>query len=321
MNQTKKITQGAMMLAIMGALIIIDRMTGYFFDYFVVLIVPIIIILYSCMNTLKDGVILSVGILIMAFLLGNFQFTYLIYVPVGIFTGLCYAYGVFKNKDKRTLMLIAIVTYVLGEVIATFIVYPLLGFPVSQMLAEYREALNQASGIAGMNYSEIFSMAGIDFVKMIGVIYVVSIIITGAMEGVLIHLLSLAFLKRFKIKDLGSTNIYEVKGNKILAYVSLIMTSMIFFIKNNDNEILYYVCTICSIFGGIVLFYYGYIFLILYGSMVLRRNVGALVVLVSVFIPQLAVVIMIVGFLYASGPLRTYLEKKVEERKALDNKE
>ena len=321
MNQTKKITQGAMMLAIMGALIIIDRMTGYFFDYFVVLIVPMIIILYSCMNTLKDGVILSVGILIMAFLLGNFQFTYLIYVPVGIFTGLCYSYGVFKNKDRRTLMLIAIITYVIGEIVATFIVYPLLGFPVSQMLTEYMEALNQASGFGGMNYSEIFSMAGFDLVKMIGVIYVVSIIITGAMEGVLIHILSVAFLKRFKIRDLGKTNLYEVKGNKVLAYVSLIMTSMMFFTRYSDSEIVYYVCTISSILGGIILFYSGYIFMILFGSMVLRRNVGAIVVLLSVFFPQLSVVIMIIGFLYASGPLRNYLEKKVEERRVLEHKE
>ncbi len=319
MNQTKKITQGAMMLAIMGALIIIDRMTGYFFDYFVVLIVPMIIILYSGMNTLKDGVILSVGILIMAFLLGNFQITYLIYVPVGIITGLAYAYGVSRNFDKRTLMLIAIITYVLGELAATFIVYPLLGFPVSQMLTEYIEAFNQTSSMAGINYNEVFSMAGIDLVKMIGVIFVISTIITGAIEGFLIHILSVAFLKRFKIKDLGQTNIYEVKGNKTVAYVSLLMTSLIFFIRFSDSEVVYYVCTIGSILGGIVLFYYGYIFLILYGVMVLKRNVGGFVVILSLFFPTLIIIVIILGFLYASGPLRAYLERKVEEtRKASD---
>lgn len=321
MNQTKKITQGAMMLAIMGALIIIDRMMGYFFDVFVVLIVPIIIILYSCMNTLKDGAILSVGILIIAFLLGNFQITYLIYVPVGIVTGLSYAYGVFRNFDKRTLMIIAIATYVLGEIVATFVVYPLLGFPVSQMLAEYMEAINQSSSITGFNYSEVFSMAGFDLAKMIGVIYVISTIITGAMEGFLIHVLSVAFLKRFKIKDLGRTNIYEVKGNKILSYIALLMTSLIFVPRYVDNEVVYYVCTIASILGGIILFYYGYIFLILYGVLVLRRNVGAFVVILSLFIPSLIVLIIILGFLYGTGPLRTYLEKKVAETRNLNNKE
>ena len=55
MNQTKKITQGAMMLAIMGALIIIDRMTGYFFDYFVVLIIFVIYVTMIVTNTSRGG--------------------------------------------------------------------------------------------------------------------------------------------------------------------------------------------------------------------------------------------------------------------------
>ena len=309
------------MLAIMGALIIIDRMTGYFFDYFVVLIVPIIIILYSCMNSLKDGMIFSVGVLMIAFLLGNFQYTYLIYVPVGILTGLSYSFGVSRNMDKRSLMLIAIITYVIGELVAAFIIYPLIGFPVSQMVSEFMEAIKTSSSISGINYSEIFSTAGIDLVKMIGIIYVVSTIITGAMEGFLIHILSVAFLKRFKIKDLGRTNIYEVKGNKPLAYISLLMTSLIFVTRYTDNEFLYYFCSIASILGAVVLFYYGYIFLILFGVIVLRKNVGAFVVLLSIFIPAISVVILILGFLYASGPLRTYIEIKAEENRNAINKE
>ena len=171
MNQTKKLTQGAMMLAIVGALILIDRMTAYWFTEFVVLIMPIVIIMYTTMHTFKDGAMLSVGLLIISFLLGNFQFIYLIYVPVGILTGLSYAYGIKKGMDKRRLLLIAIVTYVFGELVATFIIYPLLGFPVAQMLEEYREALNQASSMTGMDYSQIFSLAGLDFTKIILIIY------------------------------------------------------------------------------------------------------------------------------------------------------
>ncbi|MBQ1378885.1 MAG: hypothetical protein IIY76_02610, partial [Erysipelotrichaceae bacterium] len=118
MNQTKKMTQGAMMLAITGALILIDRMTAYWFTEFVVLIMPIVLIMYATMHTLKDGVLLSVGLLIISFLLGNFQLTYLIYVPVGIVTGLVYAWGIKRGLDKRRLVLSAIVTYVIGELIA-----------------------------------------------------------------------------------------------------------------------------------------------------------------------------------------------------------
>ena len=94
MNQTKKLTQGAMMLAIVGALILIDRMTAFWFTELIVLIMPIVVIMYATMHTFKDGVMLCVGLLIISFLLGNFNMTYLIYVPIGIVTGLSYAWGV-----------------------------------------------------------------------------------------------------------------------------------------------------------------------------------------------------------------------------------
>ncbi|MBQ2137785.1 MAG: DUF2232 domain-containing protein [Erysipelotrichaceae bacterium] len=187
MNQTKKMTQGAMMLAITGALILIDRMTAYWFTEFVVLIMPIVLIMYATMHTLKDGVLLSVGLLIISFLLGNFQLTYLIYVPVGIVTGLVYAWGIKRGLDKRRLVLSAIVTYVIGELIATFIVYPLMGFPIKQMLAEYEAAFTSTSNFMGMDYASLFKAAGLDLSKLLVVIYIVSTIIMGAMEGVLIH--------------------------------------------------------------------------------------------------------------------------------------
>lgn len=314
MNQTKKLTQGAMMLAIVGALILIDRLTAYWFTEIVVLIIPIVLIMYSAMHTLKDGLLLSVGLLIITLLLGNLQFTYLIFVPVGIATGLAYSYGVSKNKDKRTLTLIAICVYAIGELIATFIVYPLLGFPVSQFLEEYQLALNEAGNIVGMNYGQIFASVGLDFTKLLGVIYVVSTIVTGAMEGFLISVLSTFMLKRFKIKDLGNINLWQQRPNKALAYISFACVCLLFVAGKIENEVLYYLCSILGILGGIVLLYHGYMFFVFYGAIVLKRNISWLVILFAVMVPVAMILLVIVGFLYGSGPLRNYLESKVNKQ-------
>jgi uncharacterized protein YybS (DUF2232 family) len=314
MNQTKKMTQGAMMLAITGALILIDRMTAYWFTEFVVLIMPIVLIMYATMHTLKDGVLLSVGLLIISFLLGNFQLTYLIYVPVGIVTGLVYAWGIKRGLDKRRLVLSAIVTYVIGELIATFIVYPLMGFPIKQMLAEYEAAFTSTSNFMGMDYASLFKAAGLDLSKLLVVIYIVSTIIMGAMEGVLIHLLSVFLLKRFKIKDLGNTNIFDLKPKPLVAYIALIMASLMFVVRYVDNETFYYIAMVLSVCGVVVLLYYGYLFIVLYGIIVLRRNVGGLFVLLCFLLPGLIYVMVLLGFLYGSGPLRTYLEKQMAKR-------
>ncbi|MBQ9425261.1 MAG: DUF2232 domain-containing protein [Erysipelotrichaceae bacterium] len=310
MNQTKKLTQGAMMLAIVGALILIDRMTAYWFTEIIVLMMPVVIIMYAAMHTFKDGVMLSVGLTIISFLLGNFRIIYLIYVPVGILTGLSYAWGIKRGMDKRRLLYTAIITYTIGELIATFIVYPLMGFPVSQMIEEYRLAMGQAGSFTGIDYTEIFSMAGIDFAKLIVVIYVMSTIVMGAMEGVLIHLLSVFLLKRFKIKDLGSTNIFDMRPSPKLAYTGLLMTSTLFFAKNINNEMFYYIAIVVGILGAMILMYYGYIFVILFGIIVLKRNIGGIFVLLCFIIPALMFTLIILGFLYGSGPLRSYIEQK-----------
>lgn len=312
MNQTKKLTQGAMMLAIVGALILIDRMTAFWFTELIVLIMPIVIIMYATMHTFKDGVMLCVGLLIISFLLGNFNMTYLIYVPIGIVTGLSYAWGVRRGMDKRRLLMTAIITYTIGELVATYVVYPLIGFPVAQMLAQYREAIEKTGSITGMDYSSLFSMAGIDIAKLIVILYVVSTIIMGAMEGVLIHILSIFLLKRFKIKDLGNTNLLDIKPNPPLAYAALLMASVMYLVRFLNNETLYYIGITVSICGFIILLYYGYIFVVLYSILVLRKNIGGLIILLCFLIPGLMYMLMIAGFLYASGPLRAYLENKIQ---------
>lgn len=312
MNKTKKLTQGAMMLAILGALIIIDRITAYWFTTFVVLIAPIIIIMYSAMQSFKDGILLSVGVLIISFILGNFQTTYLIYIPVGVVTGLAYAYGVIKGFDKSTLLFVACITYAIGELIATYIVYPILGFPVAQMLEELKLAMDQAGGISGFNYTDVFNAAGFDINKLLVIIYLISTVLMGAMEGVLIHIITIFLLKRFKIKDLGRINIWDIKPNKILSYICMLSMFGFFFKDRISNETVSYILLTLGILGFFILIYYGYLFITLYGVIVLRKNIGAFFVILCFLFPVLLFVLMILGFLYGSGPLRQYLQDKID---------
>ena len=313
MNKTKKLTQGAMMLAILGAMILLDRMTAYWFTEFVVLIAPIIIIMYSAMQTFKDGLLLSVGVIIISFLLGNFQTMYLIYIPVGVITGLVYAYGIKKGLDKRTLCFLAIITYAVGEIISAYVIYPILGFPVAQMIEELKVSLTGVGSIAGIDYASLFENVGFDFSKLLVIMYLVSTIIMGAMEGILIHILSVFLLKRFKIKDLGNMNLWDLKPNKILSYACFLSTFAFFFKDKITNETLYYIAITLAIIGSVLLIYYGYIFLCLYGAIVLRKNIAMLYIIISFFIPVLIIGLIIMGFLYGAGPLRQYLESKINQ--------
>ncbi len=315
MNKTKKLTQGAMMLAIVGAMILIDRMIAYMFTELIVLLMPVVIIMYSTMHSLKDGILLSVGMAIISFILGSLQFTYLIYVPVSIVTALIYSYGIQRNFDKRTLLFMGVATYVVGELIATFTVYPLLGIPLAQQLEEYKVAFNEMSSFSGMNYGEILAAAGLDLSNLLFIVYIISTIIMGVMEGLLIHILSIFLLKRFKIRDLGQSSLWDIKPNPTLAYLAMFGMFSLYFLKFvEQNGVLYNGAIILSILSAVVLMYYGYLFVMLFGMIVLHRNIGTFFILLSFFVPVLLMTLIIFGFLYGSGPLRNYLELKLRQQ-------
>ncbi|MDO4198137.1 MAG: DUF2232 domain-containing protein [Erysipelotrichaceae bacterium] len=314
MNQTKKITQGAMMLAILGALILIDRITSYFFTELVVLIVPIIVIMYAAMNTFNDGLILSVGIIIMSFILGNFNITYLVYTPVGIITGLVYAWLNSKNKDRRTLLLSAVVTYTIGELISYYVISPLMGISIASMIESYKEELNILTSTSGVDYNGVFATLGVSMDKYLFIILLISTVLMGIMEGLLIHLLTIFLLKRFKIKDIGTISLWDSKPNAVLAYVSIFCIILLSISGFIDNETFRYISLTLALLGSIVLMYYAYIFFMLYGAIVFNKKTGGLVILVCFLIPALLIVCIIIGFLYASGPLRNYLERKRNEK-------
>ena len=304
-----------MLLAIYGALVLIDRITTFWLTTFVVLIAPVIIIMYSAMQSFKDGLFLSLGIIIISFLLGNLQLTYLIYIPVGVITGIAYSYGVSKSYDKTTLLLVSCIIYAICEIIASYIVYPFLGFPVTQMIEELKLSFNEINKISGIDYSTIFSSSGIDFNKLLVIMFLFSTILMGVMEGLLIHILSIFLLKRFKIKDLGRLNIWDIKPNKAVGYIAFLSCFSFFFSKYITNDYVYYILMTVSLVGAAILIYYGYLFLCLYQAIVLKKNVAFIIVMFALFVPVILIGLMIIGFLYAAGPLRTYLEERVNSIK------
>ena len=315
MNKTKKITQGAMLLAILGALIIIDRLISFFIAELVVLIVPVIIIMYSGMYEVKDGLLLSVGILIIGFIFTNFYSIYLIYIPAGILTGIAYAIAFKKGCNSKVLLLVAIGTYVFAELVSSFIVSPLMGFPIASMIEESKVSIEEMTKVYGMDIFKAIEQVGVSINTLLVVIFAITSIVLGLIEGLLIHLLSIFLLKRFKIANIGVFNILEIRENKPLAYIC--MACMFSGVLGNyiNNEIFSYASIVLSLIASLVLMYYGYIFITIYGAVVLRRKgLGSLVAILMFVFPVLIFGLVIVGFLYASGPLRRLIDERINQQ-------
>lgn len=305
MKNTKKLTMGSMLLAILGAIMVINRLFAFAFDELIFLVAAEIIIIYGAMYTVKDALILSFGAIVITLLLGGI-FSY-IYLPLGIIAGLTYAYGISKDFDRSRLLLMEILILVLGEVLITMIVLPIFGYSLFEEVA-----------IVTNSMKDVFAQAGIlglveDLLNNIAVVaFVISLVLTGALEGALIHLLSIYLLKRLKIKNIKIMVLYSLKISPVLTYIAMAMVFALFALSYvKTNEFMQYLCITIGILGGTVLVFIGYIFFIVYGSIVLGKNISFYLILISfLFFPYSIVLLLIFGFLYGSGPLRKYIERK-----------
>lgn len=297
-----------MLLALAGALMLIDRQLSFMLETFLLLIYPVVIIVYSSMYDLKDGAVLSFGLLVIGFLFGSL--TTHIYLPLAIILGIGYSYGVKKQFSKQQLLLVAVCLFILGEVLITFAIQPLLGLSIEQQLAtldEMMAAYTEAIGVQSM---------GINLSLVMKASFVFAIFLVGLMEGFIVHMFAIMMLRRFKIKDIGSISVAELKISPLLAYLSFVALFGIFFAqKFESNENLFVILTICYMAGAVILIYNGYLFMLVYGRVVMQKNISLILILgIILLFPFSLFILIFLGFFYGAGPLERYLERKMIQK-------
>lgn len=307
MNKTKKLTTGAMLLAIIGAAMIIDRQLSYAFTNFIVLLVPIVIATYSTMYKVSDGILLCVGLLAFTVLFGSLT-TY-IYMPISIIVGVAVAVAIVKGFDRRKINFVAIITYTIAEILVVYAIMPLLGVSVSSQINNYIEAFDQMVKYSGME-TTINSLIG-NLSSLMAVMLVASTVLMGILEGFLTSLLTAFVLKRFNIKDIGLNSPLDIKMPVWLAYTLMILTCLYMFVSNGaiENETIKYIVLALSVVASLILVYYGYFFVILYiRKMKIKINIFLVILAIILLLPLSYIILIVVGFLYGSGPLRKIIE-------------
>lgn len=296
-----------MLLAIIGALMLLDRQFSYFFDVYIVMIIPVVIIIYSAMHDIKDGAILSVCLLILTFIIGSSSFNYLCYVPLGIIVGLGYSFFLKKNYSKQVLLLASIVLYTIGEIIVAFVLMPIFGIDLAAQINQLKDAFISSSSTLGMDLSLI------DLNVILPLAIVLSTIFMGILEGFLTHVVTLMLLKKFKLKDIDNKSIVPLEPGTKLTYICIILVFLMMlsnrYLTNFiSSETIKYILLSAGMIGFMILCYFGYIYLIIYFRIRFQKNMALYVILGTfLFFPLSLFVLMIVGFLYGSGPLKKYI--------------
>lgn len=303
-RRIKEITDGASLLGLYGALLILNRfLLANFFNVIIFVFLAVVTLFFQIRNpdsNLKWGVLL--GCFILSFLFGDIYI--LIFTPLGIILGSIFHYFYGKTQDRLIILGYLFLAAIVYEIAATIFVLPIFGISFELNFEAFRNMYDSIS--KSFNISFVLSDNLVILMVVLGVFF------TGAMEAYIVYLASVLVLKFLKMKQPIKKHYASYKPNKILAYVAFFLFAFGFYnIFINEVFKLPILMSCLCIFGAMVLLCYGYLACLVCLKLFLKKEVNILFVVITFYLLQYILIpLIILGFLYGSGVLRDLILRK-----------
>lgn len=302
-QKTLKVTQGALMTAIFGALVFINRQTAGILDAFLVYVYPLPIAVYTARYGLKAGIPAAVAMALLSFFLGTP--TYAFYSGTALLIGLGFGTCLYKKATAGQTIITVMLLSVLVNLADLLLMASISGISMQEEAVQMQAMLEET--LSGMGQAvepqveeQLKSVFTLDYLKRI---IVISTVFAGALQGFLIYELGLLIMRRLRIKVPKPKSVYEFRPPVWTAYVAVICFVIYTFglrlVMDND-QLRNVMLTV-----GLV----GYVYLVIFGvigcSLLLRRLMPTRrflpVVLSFLGMLVLPFVLMGIGFLYITG--------------------
>ena len=281
-NDTKKITEGAMMVAIVGLLLFVNRQLAGMIEYMMYWILTFPILIYTAKYGVKNAMVPSVCMLILSFMLS--LPTTVFYMFSCIVTGVVYGGGIRKEWKNGSLIFFTFL-FTLFSYLITFVLFAsVFGFDPHEDIE-----------IAKMLLSMFHLESTIDIVKLVSVISVLSTLLMSLLQTMCIHMIGNMLLTRIKIKVHAMKPLLELKVPKITGFI-IIIISVLFYMQNviKLNQELSSALFACYMAGMIFSIAYGTLALMCW-LMLKRKRACVFLVVIAMFIPYVNLIIALIG--------------------------
>lgn len=280
-SKTRAISEGAMMLAIIGMLLIVNRQFAGTFELIMFLLsVPVII--YTVKYGMKMGMTLSVSASLMSFMFATP--TSIFYLISAIVIGLIYAYGVLHTWKNRWLLCASVLGNIMVTIITVLMMGAIFGYNIEEEMAMFKAVMPDVNGL--------------DMTHFITMIIFLSYLMMAILQAIITHILSIETLRRLKIKTIGMKNVFDLQFPKwsaifiVLAYVAYFLSTSFM-----TNQMLIDTTMVLYCFAFIISVVDGYLTIICY-LRVNKKSVSKGMVLATMFacvIPVISNIISLLG--------------------------
>ena len=283
-RQVRKLTEGAMMCALFGLVLLINRQFAGVLELFFVYVLPLPLIVYTAKYDFKSGCICAVSIAFLTLMISSV--TSIVYSLMALVIGLVYG-GLCKRKASNAVLIsVTMILTMILEILCCLVFASVFGYDVFADATLMMETFS-ASGVV------LPESMGMNFFLMIAVL---SVILAGILEGVLVHVLANILMKRLKIEVVP---IQPISSWNVPKWIGFVCAGC--FLGNYAIQLMDVAETVqlgvmaVSMVSSLVLSFFGYVACLMFGMVKYKKNLTLLLILLFLFIwPMYAVL----GYLY-----------------------
>ncbi len=304
-NSVRKITDGAMMCAIVGLLLVVNRQFAGLFEEMFLFFFPLPMVFYSAKYGKKDSWVVFVAICLLTAIIGTPQTIF--YVASESLLGLIYGSGIHDKKDSRKLMFMSIAVGIVVNIITTIVYASFFGYDLGAELTEYETAITQAMNQTGMALPSTINLK-----QMLTTVLLVSVVLTGILQGIITHVFSRLLLKRLRFEIPPSTPLALYYPKKWTGYLGLLGLVAYYFsvYKPLSNTALQTILQGLGLCGVIYLCFMGAICLIVQAGLS-NPKLASLFVFISFFLTMIFMLPMaMIGFMYITTDWHTNMLRR-----------
>ena len=254
-SETRKITEGAMMVAIIGVMLFFDRQTANAISSSFSWLFSIPLIIYGAQNDRKYTLIVALSAILMAFFITNLQTVF--YLFSAMIIGVVYSEGVRNNWKYGKLLAWTIVVTFISYLCTMYIFAGFFGY---DLIATRNEFIHM---IENFNFFGIKLVLFIDAKTLFNVFDITTFFMLVVLESICVLLLSHLIFMKMKIKK-GKIiiNVSSFVYPKMLSIGGLISLMIVLILNVVDlGEFVEYIIAFFYLSLFIVNFVYGMIVL------------------------------------------------------------
>ena len=305
-TKTQELTYGAMIVAIFGVLLLINRQTGGFLEGIFMFIFPIPMVAFSAKYGWKDSLPVFVCTVLLSFLFGTF--TAIFYAIAESFIGMVYGSCIKAERDMNRTLVLVVALSAVAELLCSVALASLFGIDINQDIMAMQEGMNQAFEQAGIDTAT--GILSYDYLRRM---YVISMGFMGAMQGLIVYYLSLVILRKLRYPIKKPQPLTQYYPSKISGFIAafLVFVYIYSFAKPFANPTVQDIAQSAWICGVIYLIFFGYIALLMVCRVYLRlpRAVGFILSLLITF--TISYIPIVAGYIYISGNLHYAIDDRL----------